>query len=185
MDNKNLNSTMPTERPAAVPAVPVSADELKPLAPKTFVVNCLRCGAAVRVKDNANVLYICPVCNNRFQIRKMEKRVKEILPVEEEAKAWIPPVEEAVAPVEETPVEEAVAPVEETPVEEAVAPVEETPVEEQLGIELPEEEKAVEPDWKPIEDEAEEEADWDKDVRDERILEWEEDEPEAGWDEEE
>ncbi len=44
---------------------------------KKWVVNCYRCGAALHVKQDNNV-YMCPVCNNLFRVRKGEKLVKDV-----------------------------------------------------------------------------------------------------------
>ena len=44
---------------------------------KKYVVNCYRCGAALKVKAS-NVVYMCPVCNNLFRVRKGEKLVKDM-----------------------------------------------------------------------------------------------------------
>lgn len=44
---------------------------------KKWVVNCHRCGAALHVKEGNNV-YMCPVCNNLFRVRKGEKLVKDV-----------------------------------------------------------------------------------------------------------
>ncbi|MBR2441660.1 MAG: hypothetical protein IKB20_01105, partial [Clostridia bacterium] len=44
---------------------------------KKWVVNCHRCGAALHVQAN-NSVYMCPVCNNLFRVRKGEKLVKDI-----------------------------------------------------------------------------------------------------------
>lgn len=44
---------------------------------KTYVVNCMGCGASLRVKEGAYA-FMCPVCNKLFSIRKSEKLVKDI-----------------------------------------------------------------------------------------------------------
>ena len=63
------------EKPAAAPV------EEKPAEEKKFVVNCYRCGAALKVVTS-NVVYMCPVCNNLFRVRLGEKLVKDITPAE-------------------------------------------------------------------------------------------------------
>ena len=52
---------------------------------KVYVVNCLHCGAALKVKAGTYA-YMCPVCNKLFSVRTTEKLVKEI---DEEEKARI------------------------------------------------------------------------------------------------
>ena len=42
-----------------------------------WVVNCHRCGAALHVQEG-NMVYMCPVCNNLFRVRKCEKLVKDV-----------------------------------------------------------------------------------------------------------
>lgn len=58
---------MPVEQPVA-PVVPEV---------KKWVVNCHRCGAALHVQEG-NMVYMCPVCNNLFRVRKCEKLVKDV-----------------------------------------------------------------------------------------------------------
>lgn len=68
---KNNQEEVVVEEPvvAQMPAEPVEA--------KKWVVNCHRCGAALNV-DYGNVVYMCPVCNNLFRVRKGEKIVKDV-----------------------------------------------------------------------------------------------------------
>lgn len=56
-----------------VDATPVAASE----EPKKWIVNCHRCGAALHV-EYGNMVYMCPVCNNLFRVRKAEKLVKDV-----------------------------------------------------------------------------------------------------------
>lgn len=42
-----------------------------------WIVNCHRCGAALHVQEG-NMVYMCPVCNNLFRVRKCEKLVKDV-----------------------------------------------------------------------------------------------------------
>lgn len=71
------------ETPAVEPvAVPVEEAPVEPVAEpapaeKKWVVNCYRCGAALNVTFG-NMVYMCPVCNNLFRVRKYEKLVKDI-----------------------------------------------------------------------------------------------------------
>lgn len=62
--------TVPEEKPAVYDAV--LADNV----PK-WIVNCHRCGAALHVQEG-NMVYMCPVCNNLFRVRKCEKLVKDV-----------------------------------------------------------------------------------------------------------
>lgn len=184
--------------PAEAQATPV---EEKPA--KVFIVNCNKCGAALRVKDGAYA-YICGSCNNLFQIRKMEKIVQEavlvqdeepVAPVEETANEDVqldindipvePVVEEPIA--EEMPVEETVeaeeTPVEEIPAEEPATEeaLDETPFEESVE----EEKYAQMPEWSPKTDDGEEDG-WDEEEdRHSELPVWQEEEEEEGWDEEE
>lgn len=56
------------------PAMPVAET---PAEPKKWIVNCHRCGASLYV-DFGNMVYMCPVCNNLFRVRKCEKLVKDV-----------------------------------------------------------------------------------------------------------
>lgn len=58
-------------------AIPVETIE----APKSFVVNCHKCGAALNLKSGKTA-YICPVCNTLLRMRVGTRIVKEI-PVKE------------------------------------------------------------------------------------------------------
>ena len=63
-----------------VVAEPVTAPVTEEVAVeevKKYVVNCHRCGAALNVMA-ANVVYMCPVCNNLFRVRLGEKLVKDV-----------------------------------------------------------------------------------------------------------
>ena len=42
-----------------------------------WVVNCHRCGAGLHVQEG-NMVFMCPVCNNLFRVRKCEKLVKDV-----------------------------------------------------------------------------------------------------------
>ena len=42
-----------------------------------WIVNCHRCGASLHVQEG-NMVYMCPVCNNLFRVRKCEKLVKDV-----------------------------------------------------------------------------------------------------------
>ncbi len=51
---------------------------------KKYLVNCMNCGAALRVKGKADdYVYVCPACNNRFRVR-IGKEVKDETSVSEE-----------------------------------------------------------------------------------------------------
>ena len=58
-------------------AVPVAQEPAPANEPKLWVVNCHRCGAALHVQEG-NMVYMCPVCNNLFRVRKCEKLVKDV-----------------------------------------------------------------------------------------------------------
>ena len=165
-----------------------NATENKP--EKIFIVNCNKCGAALKVKDGAYA-YICGACKNLFQIRKKERIIQtagaapktEEKPVEEPLEE--PIVEESfeeegsvqldisdieMQPVTEEPVEEIPEEVVEEPVEEIPEEVVEEPVEEipEVVVEEPVEEVSevvveVEnaPAWEPKTDDEEEEG-WDE-----------------------
>ncbi len=153
---------------------------------KVYIVNCNKCGAALKVKDGA-FAYICGACNHLFQIRKIEKIITED---GSEVK-----LEEPVAPVEEAldiPVQLDISDVE-TKKEEKAEGVEE---EAQPTVEEPEmkeieevKETAAEkaslemPTWEPEVDEEEEEG-WEEDNRQRELPIWQEEEAEEGWDEE-
>ena len=137
-------------------------DELKPFAPKIYIVNCPKCGAALKVKDGAAV-YACGACNYLFQIRKIAQDVTEerVEPQEEEAK------EESLEM--QTPEAENTA---EEPCDESA----ETPVEA--------EESKEEVEWNPTIDEEDSEDGWEEDNRQIDMPVWQEEEAEEGWDEE-
>lgn len=71
--NQNAEPQLVTETVYANPAEAKVAED----ADKKWVVNCHRCGAALHVKQDNNV-YMCPVCNNLFRVRKGEKLVKDV-----------------------------------------------------------------------------------------------------------
>ncbi len=62
---------------------PVEAQEVQPEHPaelvrkKEFVVNCPRCGAAVKVSGTASA-YICGACSQMFRVRVEARMVKEL-----------------------------------------------------------------------------------------------------------
>ena len=51
--------------------------EVAPVEAKKWIVNCHRCGASLNV-EYGNMVYMCPVCNNLFRVRKGEKLVKDM-----------------------------------------------------------------------------------------------------------
>ena len=76
--NEVVEETVVTEPVEVAAAVPVDAPvEAIPAEPKKWVVNCHRCGAALHV-ECGNMVYMCPVCNNLFRVRKCEKLVKDV-----------------------------------------------------------------------------------------------------------
>lgn len=70
---------MPAVEPVAAPVEEAPVEPVAEPAPaeKKWVVNCYRCGAALNVTFG-NMVYMCPVCNNLFRVRKYEKLVKDI-----------------------------------------------------------------------------------------------------------
>ncbi len=145
--------------------------ELKDCEKKVYIVNCNKCGAALKVKDGAYV-YICGACKNLFQIRKMEKviidgkeeiREKIELKAEEELPIQldIPEMETVQEEIAETPMEE---------------PIADTAREEVLGetVEVEPQTAKVkeEPVWMPALEENEEEEGWEEDNRERPI--WQE-----------
>ena len=75
--NEVVEETVVTEPVEVAAAVPVDAPVEAPAEPKKWVVNCHRCGAALHV-ECGNMVYMCPVCNNLFRVRKCEKLVKDV-----------------------------------------------------------------------------------------------------------
>ena len=75
---KRKNKKEMVEEPVAAvsPVVEAPAVEV-PAAPKKWIVNCHRCGAALYV-EIGNMVYMCPVCNNLMRVRKSEKLVKDV-----------------------------------------------------------------------------------------------------------
>ena len=71
--NEVVEETVVAEPIEVAPAMPVEA----PVEPKKWIVNCHRCGASVYVYVG-DMVYMCPVCNNLFRVRKCEKLVKDI-----------------------------------------------------------------------------------------------------------
>ena len=160
---------------------------------KVFIVNCNKCGAALKVKDGA-LAYICGACSHVFQIRKIEKIITDDgLEVK---------LEEPTAPAEESldiPVQSDISNVEEAKEdtkEETVEMVAEKtqPAVEETAAEEKEEMQAVEEPtvkektsemltWEPEVDEGEEEG-WEDDDRQRELPIWQEEEAEEGWDEE-
>lgn len=131
-------------------------DELKPFAPKIYIVNCPKCGAALKVKDGAAV-YACGACNYLFQIRKIAQDVTEAKEKEESLEMQTPEAENTA----------------EEPCDESA----ETPVEA-------EESKEEEIEWNPTIDEEDSEDGWEEDNRQIDMPVWQEEEAEEGWDEE-
>ncbi len=43
---------------------------------KEYVVNCLKCGAALKVK-NDGCMYVCPVCRSMFLVKVTQVQVKD------------------------------------------------------------------------------------------------------------
>ena len=131
-------------------------DELKPFAPKIYMVNCPKCGAALKVKDGAAV-YACGACNYLFQIRKIAQDVTEAKEKEESLEMQTPEAENTA----------------EEPCDESA----ETPVEA-------EESKEEEIEWNPTIDEEDSEDGWEEDNRQIDMPVWQEEVAEEGWDEE-
>ena len=78
MARKNKNKVVEQVVAEPVEVAPAMPVEAVPVAePKKWVVNCHRCGAALHVQFG-NMVYMCPVCNNLFRVRKYEKLVKDI-----------------------------------------------------------------------------------------------------------
>ncbi len=76
--NEMVEETVVTEPVEVESAVAVETPvEETPAEPKKWIVNCHRCGAALHV-ECGNMVYMCPVCNNLFRVRKCEKLVKDI-----------------------------------------------------------------------------------------------------------
>ena len=108
---------------------------------KQFVVNCPRCGAAVKVSGTASA-YLCGACRQIFRVRIEAKMVKDLnaadlQQMEEPAPVEEPtPVREVPAPVpapvsiEEEIITEEYEEIVEEEVEEIVEVVEEVPAEE-------------------------------------------------------
>jgi predicted RNA-binding Zn-ribbon protein involved in translation (DUF1610 family) len=79
--NEVVEETVVAEPIEVAPAMPVEASVETPVEapvePKKWIVNCHRCGASVYVYVG-DMVYMCPVCNNLFRVRKCEKLVKDI-----------------------------------------------------------------------------------------------------------
>lgn len=79
--NEVVEETVVAEPIEVAPAMPVEASVEAPVEapvePKKWIVNCHRCGASVYVYVG-DMVYMCPVCNNLFRVRKCEKLVKDI-----------------------------------------------------------------------------------------------------------
>ena len=172
---------------------------------KVFIVNCNKCGAALKVKDGA-LAYICGACSHVFQIRKIEKiitddglEVKLEEPTAPAEESLDIPVQSDISNVEEakedTEVEAAIEEQEDTKEETVEMVAEKTqPAVEETAAEEKEEMQAVEEPtvkektsemltWEPEVDEGEEEG-WEDDDRQRELPIWQEEEAEEGWDEE-
>jgi predicted RNA-binding Zn-ribbon protein involved in translation (DUF1610 family) len=75
--NVVVEETVVAEPIEVAPATPVEPPVEAPAEPKKWVVNCHRCGASLYVTFG-EVVYMCPVCNNLFRVRKCEKLVKDV-----------------------------------------------------------------------------------------------------------
>ena len=160
---------------------------------KVFIVNCNKCGAALKVKDGA-LAYICGACSHVFQIRKIEKIITddglEVKLEEPTAPAEEPldiPVQSDISNVEEAK-EDIKEETVEMVAEETPPAVEETAAEEKEEMQAVEEPKVKEKTsemlaWEPEVDEGEEEG-WEDDDRQRELPIWQEEEAEEGWDEE-
>ena len=133
--------------------------ELKDYERKVYIVNCNKCGAALKVKDGACV-YICGGCRNLFQIRKMEKVV---IDGKEEIREKVEPTVEEELPIQlDIPeVEEFQEEIKETPIEE---PVVDMPTEEIIEEEPQSTRVKEEPIWMPELEENDEEEGWEEDA---------------------
>lgn len=160
---------------------------------KVFIVNCNKCGAALKVKDGA-LAYICGACSHVFQIRKIEKIITddglEVKLEEPTAPAEEPldiPVQSDISNVEEAK-EDIKEETVEMVAEKTQSAVEETAAEEKEEMQAVEEPKVKEKTsemlaWEPEVDEGEEEG-WEDDDRQRELPIWQEEEAEEGWDEE-
>ncbi|MBE5739775.1 MAG: hypothetical protein E7349_02835 [Clostridiales bacterium] len=160
---------------------------------KVFIVNCNKCGAALKVKDGA-LAYICGACSHVFQIRKIEKIITddglEVKLEEPTAPAEEPldiPVQSDISNVEEAK-EDIKEETVEMVAEETQPAVEETAAEEKEEMQAVEEPTVKEKTsemltWEPEVDEGEEEG-WEDDDRQRELPIWQEEEAEEGWDEE-
>ena len=101
--------------PVVVEEAPAPPAEI--VREKQFVVNCPRCGAAVKVSGTAPA-YLCGGCRQIFRVRIEAKMVKDLSAEDLEELENPMPIEEAPAPVVETPA------VVEADVEEDVIPEE-------------------------------------------------------------
>ena len=129
---------------------------------KVYIVNCPKCGAALKVKDGANV-YVCGGCRHLFQIRKFEKIIQEDV-VEVKEKASVSS-EKAV----EIPTQPDIPEMDVTP-----KAAEETTEKEELPI--VEVNVSSRPAWVPQIDAEEEEEGWEDDNRLAAIPVWQEEE---------
>ena len=73
----NVAPATPVEPPVENPVPPMPAPVEAPVEPKKWVVNCHRCGASLYVTFG-DMVYMCPVCNNLFRVRRCEKLVKDV-----------------------------------------------------------------------------------------------------------
>ena len=92
---EELEPVVVEEKPAAPPAEIVRE--------KQFVVNCPRCGAAVKVSGSAPA-YLCGGCRQIFRVRIEAKMVKDLSAQDLQELENPTPVEEMPAPVVEEPV---------------------------------------------------------------------------------
>ena len=59
-------------------AEPVVATAIPVEAPKEFVVNCKKCGTALKIKDGSGFAYMCPVCNTLLRVKTGVKFIKDV-----------------------------------------------------------------------------------------------------------
>ena len=58
---------------------PVTVVEAIPVQePKDYVVNCPKCGAALKIKDGGSFAYMCPVCNTLLRVKTGVKYIKDV-----------------------------------------------------------------------------------------------------------
>ena len=59
------------EKPVVMTAIPVQE-------PKEFMVNCSKCGSALKIKDGGSFAYMCPVCNTLLRVKTGVKYIKDV-----------------------------------------------------------------------------------------------------------